>query len=1034
MNDHDHSTSERHWQDWLTWAAAHDVTVPNDAAFAAARERVWDASEFVAISVARHPTEFAELINPPNPPFSKGGLIRPNPPLLKEGLIRPNPPLLKGGLLRPNPPLLKGGLNSPQSALALEQKTSSAPPFEKGGLGGISPPKGGLETSGDLARSYRSGELAQRQTTALAGVTDDSALQRALRQFRRREMVRIIWRDLAGWAELPETLEDLSELADVCIQQTLDLLHIWSCAELGTPRASDGRELRLIVLAMGKLGARELNLSSDIDLIFAFAQSGAITDGPRPLTHEQFFVRLAQRLVRTLANQTADGFVFRVDTRLRPFGEVGPLALNFQALEDYYQSQAREWERYAMIKARPVTGDPADRAQLMALLRPFVYRRYLDFGAFESLRELKRMIAKELYRRGMDANIKLGPGGIREIEFIGQAFQLVRGGRDPELQVRPIRQVLAALAAKQLLPAATVAELDAAYVCLRLVENRLQAYRDQQTHLLPDDAAARDRLARAMGCDDWTQFAPLLAAQRQRVQQHFDDVFAAPAADDSASDAALHVLWSGGQDAAQELAALTAAGFNDPAAAQVHIAQFREATARKGLSSRGHERLLHIMPQVLRVIGTEAQPELALQRVLRVLETIAQRTAYLAMLSEHPGILAQLARLAGMSSWFTTQIAHQPLLLDELIDPRRLYAPLRREDLEMELDALLAQVDAADLEQQMERLHQFVQGNVLRVAAADLTAVIPLMVVSDYLTEIAEVAVGRVLRLAFDHLQRQHGCPPLAAGADSGFLVLGYGKLGGIELGYGSDLDLVFVHGSDDVLAQTDGAKPVSAVQFYARLGQRMIHMMTTRTASGALYEVDMRLRPDGNKGMLVRSLSAFAAYQEREAWTWEHQALLRARPVAGDPVLAQRFMTIRRDILCRERAPEQLRREVREMREKMRVNLDKTTAERFDLKQGAGGIADIEFMVQYAVLRGAATHPALVEWTDNVRLLETLAHLGLLPGSAAQDLAEKYTALRAVYHRRALTEQPTTIPIIQLQSERAQVRTWWQVLMVADS
>ncbi|MBK1640701.1 bifunctional glutamine synthetase adenylyltransferase/deadenyltransferase [Chromatium okenii] len=883
-----------------------------------------------------------------------------------------------------------------------------------------------------LMRPYQAAELAQRLAAALATVSDDASLQRALRQFRRREMVRIIWRDLAGWATLPETLEELSELADVCICQALDLLHGWTCAEFGTPRASAEREMQMIVLAMGKLGARELNLSSDIDLIFAFPQAGEVTGGSRPLTHEQFFVRLARRLVQTLANQTADGFVFRVDTRLRPFGEAGPLAMNFQALEAYYQSQAREWERYAMIKARPVTGDPADIAQLMAMLRPFVYRRYLDFGAFDSLRELKRMIAKELYRRGMDANIKLGPGGIREIEFIGQAFQLVRGGRDPELQVRPIRQVLAQLARKQLLPAAAVAELDAAYEFLRLVENRLQAYRDKQTHLLPDDDAGRERLARAMNCADWDSFSAALNAHRQRVQQHFDQVFALSEAPATGDDGA-QLLGLGAADAAQEVATLAQLGFAEAEAVRTVLAQFRDATARKGLSEKGRDRLAQVLPLAVRLSASTAAPLLTLTRVLRVLETIAQRTAYLAMLLEAPEILAQLVRLAAMSAWFTDQIGRQPLLLDELIDPRRLYAPLRREELEAELDALLQPVAVEDLEQQMARLHQFVQGNVLRVAAADLTAVIPLMVVSDYLTEIAEVALARVLRVAAAHLYQQHGRPTAISGADSGFLVIGYGKLGGIELGYGSDLDLVFVHGSADVLALTDGAKSVSNVQFYARLGQRMIHMLTTRTLSGALYDIDTRLRPDGNKGLLVRSLTAFAAYQEQEAWTWEHQALVRARPVAGDPVLAQQFAAIRHAVLQRRRDPEQLQRAVREMREKMRSTLDKSTAQAFDLKQGVGGIADIEFMVQYAVLRWAADYPELTAWTDNIRLLDTLAALGLLPGQTAHQLAEAYKTLRAVYHRHTLAQQPQLIAADHLLVEREQVRELWRALLDGD-
>lgn len=333
----------------------------------------------------------------------------------------------------------------------------------------------------------------------------------------------------------------------------------------------------------------------------------------------------------------------------------------------------------------------------------------------------------------------------------------------------------------------------------------------------------------------------------------------------------------------------------------------------------------------------------------------------------------------------------------------------------------------------MERLHQFAQGNMLRVAAADLTAVIPLMVVSDYLTEIAEIAVACVVRLAFEHLVKRHGRPTTIEGEDSGFLVLGYGKLGGIELGYGSDLDLVFIHGSESVTAMTDGPKPISNEQFYNRLGQRIIHMMTTRTATGALYEIDMRLRPDGNKGMLVRSLASFVNYQETDAWTWEHQALTRARPVAGDPLLAQRFEAIRRAVICRARDPDALRAEVGAMRAKMRASLDTTRDGRFDLKQGVGGIADIEFMVQYAVLRWAAEYPALADWSDNIRQLETLARFNLLPGHAALDLTDAYKALRAVYHRSDLQDQPKTVADDQLQAERERVRELWQTLMEAE-
>ncbi|MEY6430902.1 bifunctional [glutamate--ammonia ligase]-adenylyl-L-tyrosine phosphorylase/[glutamate--ammonia-ligase] adenylyltransferase [Thioalkalicoccus limnaeus] len=885
-----------------------------------------------------------------------------------------------------------------------------------------------LLAEGMLERRLREGELTQQLTSALADVSDDTGLMTALRGFRRRQMVRIIWRDLAAWADLDETLAELSELADCCIAQTLDRLHQWAVAELGSPLDADGRPLRLVVLGMGKLGGRELNLSSDIDLIFAFPSHGELT-APRPLTHEQFFIRLAQRLVQALDTQTIDGFVFRVDTRLRPFGDSGPLAMSFSAIEDYYQFQAREWERYAMIKARIVAGDPADGARLMTLLRPFVYRRYLDFGAIDSLRELKRLIAKDLQRKGMVDNIKLGPGGIREIEFIAQAFQLIRGGRDPDLQIRPLRQVLARLAAKGLLPGEAVRELDDAYCFLRRVENHLQAWRDRQTHSLPRAPEDRGRLAHGLGFSDWTAFMAELDRYRHAVQAHFDQVFASPV-EQAADTSSFEALWRGDTDALRDQELLAQAGFADPAAALTRLDQFRAATERMDISRRGRERLAELMPRVIGVIASSDTPDAALERILKVLTAVARRTAYLAMLIEYPTILAQLARLTGMSGWVSDQIARYPLLLDELIDPQRLYAPLRRSDLEEQLGVLLARVGDQDLEQQMEYLRQFAHGNILRVAAADLTDAIPLMIVSDYLTEIAEATVSRVLPLAYGHLATRHGPPREVSGSGLGFVVIGYGKLGGIELGYGSDLDLVFIHGNHPVTAMTDGPHPISNQQFFLRLGQRMIHMLTTRTPSGLLYEVDMRLRPDGNKGLLVRSLHAFAGYQANDAWTWEHQALVRARPIAGDPVLAQGFEALRREILARRRDPGRLREEVRAMREKMRANLDRSGRGLFDLKQGTGGIADIEFMVQYAVLRWSADHPELTRWTDNIRLLETLAALDLLPGSAATDLTDAYKVLRAAYHRSTLCGRPASVPDDQLLAQRHRVAELWAVLM----
>lgn len=882
---------------------------------------------------------------------------------------------------------------------------------------------------GHLLGDYAPGELDRQLRDRLVGVDGEAQLHIALRRFRRYQMIRIIWRDLAGWAPLEETLEDLSALADTCIARTLDLLHAWQVRELGEPLDQNGTPQRLVILGMGKLGARELNLSSDIDLIFTFPAHGPVGGSVR-LVSERFFHRLAQRLIQALNTQTVDGFVFRVDTRLRPFGDSGPLVLSFDAMADYYHSQAREWERYAMVKARPVAGEADAIGQLMGVLRPFVYRRYLDFAAIESLRDMKRLIVKELERKGMADNVKLGHGGIREVEFVGQVFQIIRGGRDLDLQIRPIQPVLRRLGEKGLLPDYVVSELVDAYRFLRLVENRLQAWSDRQTHLLPEQETDRLRLARSMGFTDWSEFFAVLERHRQRVQGHFDKVFAAPQAEEEEQERPYSALWKDSLDSAQALSLLQETGFADPRWALQRIHRFRESAVCRSLSARGRDRLERLMPMLLEAIAGSQASDDALERLLKLVEAIARRTAYLALLVENPLALSQLVRLTAISPWIATHLSRQPLLLDELLDARRLYAPQRHRELMQELETLLGSVGPDDQEQQMERLRQFAQSNMLRVAAADLTDMIPVMVVSDYLTDIAEVTLGAVLDQCWAHLVARHGVPQNVFGDNTGFAVIGYGKLGGVELGYGSDLDLVFLHGNRDPNGMTDGERKMPNDVFYARLAQRMIHMLNAHTPSGILYEVDTRLRPDGASGLLVSPLHAFARYQSESAWTWEHQALLRARAVAGDPAVCSRFRSVRLEVLERERPLERLLSEVREMREKMRTQLDRSDAERFDLKQGRGGIADIEFMVQYAVLRWAARYPDLLEWTDTIRLLDGLSRHSLLPGRTTEKLADAYRALRSVYHRNALRTEPGLIPKALLLDERRQMSQLWDEIM----
>ena len=691
--------------------------------------------------------------------------------------------------------------------------------------------------NGDLLKPYPVGSMAQQLQEQLSEVDDEAMLAKTLRQFRRYQMVRIIWRDLAQLAPLAETLEDLSALADACIDEALNKLYGWACAEQGIPRDKEGIQQYLVVMGMGKLGARELNLSSDIDLIFTFPSHGEVDGGRRPISNEQFFLRLCQRLVQALNQQDANGFVFRVDVRLRPFGDSGPLAMSFSAMEDYYQTQAREWERYAMIKARVVAGDQETGAELMEMLKPFVYRRYLDFGVIESIRDMKGLISQELKRKGMAENIKLGPGGIREIEFIGQAFQLVRGGRDPDLQVRSILRILRSLGEKELLPDFVVRELTGAYKFLRLAENRLQAWQDQQTHSLPEDELGQLRLARSMGFEDWDSFYNKLERHRQRVQAQFNQVFAAPQTEAEDEQRALITLWQDKLEAEEAHEILEGIGFKQPAESLNRLQQLHSSHACRALGARGGQRMEQLMPLLLEAMGQTDIPDQVLERLAPLIEAIARRTAYIALLVERPLALSQLVRLSAQSLWISHQLTRHPVLLDELLDPRRLYEPLHRAELEKELDSLLAPLEADDLEQQMESLRQFAQSNMLRVAAADVTDAIPLMVVSDYLTEIAEVVTARVLQLTWNNLVLVNGRPTDISGEDTGFAVIGYGKLGGIELGYGSDLDMVFLHGSQNPNGMTDGDRSVGNDVFYIRLGQRLVHMFTTRTPSGMLYE-----------------------------------------------------------------------------------------------------------------------------------------------------------------------------------------------------
>jgi [glutamine synthetase] adenylyltransferase / [glutamine synthetase]-adenylyl-L-tyrosine phosphorylase len=857
--------------------------------------------------------------------------------------------------------------------------------------------------------------------------------QRILREWRRREMLRIAWRDIAGRSTVAETLRALSDLADAAIRAAVGSAQLQLQAVFGRP----GAESTLIVLGMGKLGGRELNFSSDIDLVFLFSEAGQ-TDGPREIDNEEYFNRLGRELIRLLDARTEDGIVFRVDMRLRPFGESGPLVVSLASLEGYLQEHGRDWERYAWIKARPIVGADAYASATQEFVRPFVYRRYLDFGVIDSLRDMKALIAREVARHELDQHLKLGRGGIREIEFIVQSMQLVRGGSDRRLQNVSLLEVLPLLAGSKLMSAADVADLTEAYLVLRKAENAVQMIRDEQIHTLPAAEIDQARVCVIMGASDWTSLYAGIESMRERVARQFEALLAgapgtggAPVAQGRDEDAGADWLASDEAKIGEEL---ERGGFPRPDIPEVAatLEAYRHSPPYRRLDEAGRRRLHLILGRVLTSAARLSNAAGVVQRTLRVLEAIGTRSSYLALLTEQPAALNRLIEVCSISGFLSRQIADFPLLLDELIDAKAFDELPSRHSFVLELAARTERLPADDPERQVEALRQFQKVAVFTVALADLTGRLPLMKVSDRLTDIAELIVQCCMDLAWQQMTDVYGVPYCGERETDlrqvRVAVAGYGKLGGLELGYASDLDLVFLHDSSGEIQQTDASRPLDNTVFFLRLGQRIVHLLTMHSAAGRLYEVDMRLRPNGKGGFLMTGIDAFERYQVKEAWTWEHQALLRARPVAGDENLCDAFAAARRRILCTAVRRDTLRSDVAEMRLRMQRELSKAGVGQFDIKQDAGGIADIEFLVQYWVLAAANAHPELLTYTDNIRQLEGLAAAGVLEAATAQWLTDAYIGYRTVLHHLSLEGQGERVVDAAPHAEtRARVVEIWR-------
>jgi len=860
-------------------------------------------------------------------------------------------------------------------------------------------------TPGSRAELY---ELLQQSGLDLNNETD---LACALRNLRKQTMLKLILRDLNGLADLNEVMHTITALAEICVQQAQICLTQALQTQFGTPLGeTNGTPQELLVIGMGKLGGGELNVSSDIDLIFIYPEDGE-TNGSKKLSNHEFFTRLGRRLISIINELTADGYVFRVDMRLRPYGDSGPLVASFAALEEYLVSQGREWERYAWIKARVISPQDGPEfshpqiAELERLTQPFVFRKYLDFGAIDSMRKLHAQIRLEVQRRDRLNNIKLGPGGIREIEFTAQVFQLIRGGRDAQLRIRPTQETLKLLAKFNLLPAQSVENLDNAYIFLRNLEHRLQYLDDQQTQELPEKPEDRQIIAQAMGYSDYDTLLDQLNRHRALVNQQFGEIFGEQK--EPRNDAQ---FWHEGVTDEELSTHLQSLGYPAAQDSAERLQQLRNSSRYRQLPDISRQRLDKLVPQFITLSSQHAAPDATLYRLLALVEAISRRAAYLAFLAEYPQAMQRLVSLVAASSWAGEYLTQHPALLDELLDAREIYQPPEWPQINLDLKSRLADT-AGDEERQIDVLHHIQQEQIFHLLAMDLQGLLPLEKLSDHLSDLADMILRHMLELCWKNARKKHR-------EDAKFAIIAYGKLGGKELGYASDLDLIFLYDDEHPDAQ----------EIYARLGQRINSLLGSYTPSGRLYETDLRLRPNGASGLLVSSIAAFAEYQHSQAWVWEHQALTRARFCAGDIEVGAAFESIRQQVLCQPRDMTVLRTEIVEMRRKMHEG-HPNDSDLFDIKHDNGGMVDIEFIVQFLVLAHAHQHPQLTANIGNLALLKMAAEFGLIRSDLAENTRTLYRYLRQIQHRMRLNNQsPCRIAHEEIDT-RASRELWTELL-----
>ena len=875
-------------------------------------------------------------------------------------------------------------------------------------------------------------------------LADEAKVMSGLRHLRTLLMMRWIWQDALHMIALEQLTDELSEFADGCISFAKNYTYQHLIKKYGEPTFINAQGQvqtdDMAIMAMGKLGAHELNLSSDIDLVFVHQARGETngdkTKGTRSIDNKRFMTRLGQGIIKLLDNNTADGFVFRVDMRLRPWGDGSDLAIHLSALQKYFSLHGRAWERFAWLKARVVGHiEPPFYEQIQALIKPFVFRYYVDYSAFSALREMKSLIQNQVVQREDLDNIKLGAGGIRDIEFIVQAFQLIYGGRHPQLQIKSCLQAMQALYTLEYLERSTYEQLQAAYRFLRRLEHGIQAINDQQTQRLPHDRQWQHNLAITLGFANWEGLLSTLNHHRHNVNVPFERMVTERQIPDH-EDTGLEP-----EQLDAQIARLNEVLTKDN---RELLQGFWQSKMVANLSDEARERLDDAYPVIVHaLLAHQEQQQLAntaLPRLISLLEAICRRSIYVVMIAENPNATIELIPMLSASPWIAKELAQYPVLLDTFLQQRYRHLPDKLELRDI-LRQQLLRVEPNDEEKLLSVLRLFKKNQVLAVAASDVLAERPIMKVSDSLTYIAAVVIEAALERAFAEIVKRYGYPIGQDGdpvteADCGFAIIGYGKLGGLELSYSSDLDLVFLHKIKEQ-GMTTGEKSVSGMKFAARLVQKLMNYLNTQTRDGRAYEIDMRLRPSGNAGMMVVSCHAFETYQMDKAWSWEHQALVRARAICGDKRVTARFCEIRREVLSLPRTIEQVRTEVTSMRIKMQKHLGTSEwqqqAGKFHLKQDAGGIIDIEFLAQFAVLAYSHDHPSLTKWSDNVRIFEEMALLGIWDQQVCQDLTDAYLRIRAATHQLALSEQSLLVDESLWKETRALVQDQWQHLMGVD-